>query len=205
MSNRKVYGYISQVFCPAENRKNPIPASYSILKFRFLIKIFKFHIRYFYHTKIIKCMVLKKKKNFKKPKISPWNSIRILFLRSDFKTADIPDRVNENSPWFDSADKPLMLVYEQLISVGKVSNNYLTSTLIMFATHNEWDAHLHKIHNLLLFLPLIARKTEDLWLEPMLYKTCTNFVLPFLKEKHLLSATTHYMFLLSSLFCKEKK
>lgn len=168
-------------------------------------------MRYFYHTKNNKIYVLPKnifKYVKKKCKISPQNRIRILFLRHDLKTADKTNRVNENSPWFDSADKPLMLVYEQLISVGKVSSNYLTSTLIIFTSHNEWDAHLHKMHNLLLFLPLIARKTEDLWpqlLEAMLYKTCTNFVLPFLKEKHLLSTTTHDIFLLSSLFCNEKK
>lgn len=39
----------------------------------------------------------------------------------------------------------------------------------------------------------------------MLYKTCTNFVLPFLQEKHLLSTTTHDIFLLSFIFCNEKK
>lgn len=47
-------------FCLVENHKNPIPASYSILRFRFLIKIFKFHIRYFYHTKNNKQYVLPK-------------------------------------------------------------------------------------------------------------------------------------------------
>jgi len=140
-------------------------------------------------------------------KILPRNGIRTLFLSSDFKTADKTDRVNENSPWFDSADKPLMLVYEQLISVGKVGNNYLPGTLIMFTTHNEWDAYLHKMHNLLLFLPLAARKT-DLWLqllEALLHKAYTNLVLSFLKEKHLLRTTTHGIFLLSSLFWNGKK
>lgn len=66
----------------------------------------------------------------------------------------------------------------------------------MFATHNEWDAYLHKMHSLLLLLPLKSRKTEDLWLQrlgAMLYKTCTNFELPFLEEKQLLS-TKNYDF-----------
>lgn len=59
-----------------------------------------------------------------------------------------------------------MLVHEQLISVGKVGNNYLTSTLIIFATHNEQDAHLHKMHSFLLLLTQMTRKRRSVTAAP---------------------------------------
>lgn len=122
-------------------------------------------------VKIIKSVFYKKnptsiKMQWKRSKISPQNSVRILFLGSNFRTADKKDRVNENPPWFYSADKPLMLVHEQLISVGKMGNNYLTGTLIMFSTRNEWDAHLDKMHSLLLFATNIQKNRRSVTAAP---------------------------------------